>query len=340
MAKSPKKRGLEKRAVAKEAHPRWAMLMPNLPSGATTQRVRIWRRLQAVGAVAVRPAVYVLPNEDQHVETLNWVAREIESLGGQASLCAGSFLDDATDSDIEHRMVEARAADYTALAEEARAVRKALSARKPPTEAALEQLVGKLRRRFDEVAAIDFLSAPSRQTAESLLVGLELELTRRASKSPRHRSTLEKMPRPVGATWVTRAGVHVDRIACAWLIRRFVDPTAKLKFVAPTGYRPAPGEVRFDMYDAELTHVGDRCSFEVILERMSVDDPALVAIGEIVHDLDVRDGKFGRAEAPGVAALITGVCATHRDDLDRIAAATPAFEALYACFDVRRRAKR
>ncbi len=99
-----------------------------------------------------------------------------------------------------------------------------------------------------------------------------------------------------GSVWVTRQGVHVDRIASAWLIRRFIDPEARFKFVPAKGYVPEPGELRFDMFEAEFTHEGDRCTFEVLLARAGLADPALAAIGEIVHDIDLKDAKFGREE--------------------------------------------
>jgi hypothetical protein len=147
------------------------------------------------------------------------------------------------------------------------------------------------------------------------------------------------MPRPHGALWVTRTGVHVDRIASAWLIRRFIDPQARLKFVRANGYIPEAAELRFDMFDAEFTHVGDRCTFEVLLERMGLRDPALVAIGEIVHDLDLRDDKFSRDETAGVRSMIDGICTVSRDDEQRIAAAAPLLDGLHSHFssDARRR---
>ena len=105
----------------------------------------------------------------------------------------------------------------------------------------------------------------------------------------------------VGKTWVTRRGVHVDRIACAWLVRRFVDPEARFKFVSVKDYEALAGELRFDMFKAEFTHEGDRCSFEVLLERIGLNDPALVSIAEIVHDIDLKDSKFGREQTAGIA---------------------------------------
>jgi hypothetical protein len=311
---------------------RWIMLMPNLPGSTTTKRVRLWRRLQSVGAVAVRPAVYVLPARDECMETFQWIAREINEMGGQVSLCEGQFVDGVTDNDIERKFIEARNADYAALGKEARELAKAVKAKRSAAGLeAFETQCAKLKQRFEEIMSMDFCHASGREGAEGLVGGIERSLAEKRGqrKTP---PRLERSPKPRGATWVTRTGVHVDRIACAWLIRRFIDPDAKLKFVSAKGYVPEKGELRFDMYDAEFTHVGDRCSFEVLLERMGIEDPALVAIAEIVHDIDLRDEKFGREETAGVRSQITGLCTKHRDDLERIAAATGVFEALYAFF--------
>lgn len=319
---------------------RWVMLMPNLPGKATSERVRIWRRLQNVGAVAVRPSVYVLPAREPHFETFQWIAREIIQLGGQASLCEGAFLDGTSDDEIERKFIEARSADYTALAEEARELVKVVKRKRLGDDAlrAAEVQIARLKRRYEEVVAIDFVAAPGREGVEGLIASLErAALDHRAPVPEEH---LERVARPRGITWVTRTGVHVDRIACSWLIRRFIDPDATLKFVPAKGYVPELGELRFDMYDAEFTHVGDRCSFEVLLQRMGIEDPALQAIGEIVHDIHVRDEKFDRAEVEGVRSQITGVCTAHRDDLARIAAATPIFESLYPFFSIRARTKK
>jgi hypothetical protein len=138
---------------------------------------------------------------------------------------------------------------------------------------------------------------------------------------------------------VTRTGVHVDRIASSWLIQRFIDPEARFKFVPAKGYAPKGGELRFDMFEAEFTHVGDRCTFEVLVERMGLRDPALAAIGEIIHDLDLRDDKFSREETAGVRSTIDGICTVARGDEQRIAAASSMFDGLYSHFSLRTRRK-
>jgi len=138
-------------------------------------------------------------------------------------------------------------------------------------------------------------------------------------------------------TWVTREGVFADRIASAWLIRRFIDPQAQFKFVSGKGYRPRDGELRFDMFEAEFTHEGDKCTFEVLLERAGVKDAALRAIAEIIHDIDLKDGKFGRTEVAGIRTLIEGIGAATNDDTQRIARGTAVFNDLYEYFRKKRR---
>jgi hypothetical protein len=135
-----------------------------------------------------------------------------------------------------------------------------------------------------------------------------------------------------GRTWVTRKGVYVDRIASAWLIRRFIDPKAKFKFVADRGAKRGPRELRFDMFDGEFTHEGDRCTFEVLRERFRLDDPALAAIGEIVHDLDLKDRKFRREETSGIEKVIAGIAMAHPEDRARIERGSALLDDLHVWF--------
>ncbi|HKU61602.1 MAG TPA: chromate resistance protein ChrB domain-containing protein [Gemmatimonadales bacterium] len=138
-----------------------------------------------------------------------------------------------------------------------------------------------------------------------------------------------------GRTWVTRKGVFVDRIASAWLIRRFIDPEARFKFVPARGYRPEPGELRFDMFDAEYTHEGERCTFQTLVARFGLRDRALAAVGEIVHDIDCKDEQFGRAETQGVARLLRGIADGTEQDEERLERGGRLFEDLYAAFSHR-----
>jgi hypothetical protein len=135
-----------------------------------------------------------------------------------------------------------------------------------------------------------------------------------------------------GRTWVTRQGVFVDRIASAWLIRRFIDPEARFKFVPARGYRPEPGELRFDMFEAEYTHEGERCTFQTLVTRFGLRDPALTAVGEIVHDIDCKDEQFDRPETQGVARLLRGIADGSEQDEERLERGGRLFDDLYAAF--------
>jgi len=237
---------------------RWLLLFHQIPPKPDYFRVKVRRRLQRMGAVALKNSVYVLPWSDEAMEDFQWLRRMIVSEGGEATICAATFIEGTTDAEVEAMF---RAQSDVGEGETEGAVR---------------------------VAA------------------------------------------PRGATWVTRSGVFIDRIASAWLIRRFIDPAARFKFVPATGYVPQEGELRFDMYEGEYTHEGDRCTFEVLMELFVPGDAALRAIGEVVHDIDLKDDRFGRAETAGIAGVIRGVAEGHADDGSRLEAGTAVFDGLYA----------
>src|ERR687885_489758 len=265
---------------------RWLLLIHQLPAQPAYLRVKVWRRLQALGAVAIKNAVYALPEGERAREDFAWLLREIAAGGGEAFVCEARLVDGLTDREVRAMFDRARDADYEDLARQAR------------------DLAGAL--------------------------GEEPSAERRAEARAHALGPLR------GRTWVTRRGVHVDRIASAWLVRRFVDPEARFKFVPAKGYAPEPGELRFDMFGGEFTHEGDRCTFEVLLARAGPDDPALRAIAELVHDLDLKDGRFARPETAGFGALIEGLCAATGDDDERLARRAAILDNLHAYFARRR----
>jgi hypothetical protein len=308
----------------------WLLLIHQLPPQPAYFRVKIWRRLQAMGAVAIKGAVYALPLDEQTQEDFRWLVQEIVAGGGEAALCEARFIDGLSDQQARALFDATRDADYGAIAKEAAALADEL-ARQPEKQAESQRQLARLRRQLTQIVAIDFFGANGRQAAEAGLAALDARL---AQPEPEDRGEEDMIDREglrelQGRTWVTREGVHIDRIASAWLIRRFIDPEASFKFVPSKGYPPQPGEVRFDMYEAEFTHQGDRCTFEVLLERARADDSALRAIGEIVHDLDLKDGKFGREETAGIAGLIGGIVLAHPDDEQRLARGAAMLDDLY-----------
>jgi hypothetical protein len=318
----------------------WLLLIHQIPAKPAYLRVKIWRRLQGIGAIAVKNAVHALPMNEETQEDFEWLIREIVEGGGEAFVCEARLIDGLSDEEVRTLFDRARDADYKEVVEAARAVAKQL--RPKATSEAIADLrgqVARLRKRLAEIAAIDFFGAIGREAAESSLRSLEARLSE--DDAVRNKATVDSDASAVGAlrnrTWVTRQSVYVDRIASAWLIRRFIDPDARFKFVAGKGYRPADGELRFDMYEAEFTHEGDKCTFEVLLERGALKDPALRAIGEIIHDIDLKDDKFGRTEVAGIRTLIEGISIATKDDSERIARGTEVFNNLYEYFKKRRR---
>ena len=319
---------------------RWLLLIHQLPPKPPYFRVKIWRRLQRLGAVAIKNSVYVLPRSNSAQEAFAWIRREIGAGDGQASVCEAHFVDGLSDAEIEALFNAARDADYAQAAEEAQRLLDEVSEPLDESRRAQDEVeTQRLRGRFDEINAIDFFGAPGSARLEELLGRLEARTRRptRAAADPGWPASSVRKEMH-GRTWVTRRSIHVDRMACAWLIRRSIDPAAEFKFVAGNRYAPAPDELRFDMFDAEFTHDGDLCTFEVLLERFRLDDPALRAIADIVHDIDLKDPKFARAETGGVESLIAGIAMAHKDDEARLERAEAVFSDLYVYF--RRKAER
>lgn len=307
----------------------WLALLHQLPTKPPYLRVKIWRRLQAIGAVPLKNAVHVLPRSEANEATLLELLNEIVSSGGEAILLDAQLLAGQNDGDVRALFDTARDADYDEITQAAR--------RLLDTGPASGTDIARLQKRFAEVSTLDFFGAHGRQEAEAALAELDRQRYQHPDVSRAEPALADEPLEFQGRTWVTRSGVHVDRIACAWLIRRFIDPEAQFKFVDGRSYAPAVNELRFDMVDAEFTHETDRCSFETLLLRAGlVDDDALVAIGEIIHDLDIGDAKFNRPETSGLGAMLSGVCASTDDDLQRISQASEALGQFHAFFSTRK----
>lgn len=309
----------------------WLLLIHQLPPKPAYFRVKIWRHLQGLGAVALKNSVYVLPLSEETREDFQWMVRQIVAGGGEASVVEAQFVDGQTDGEIRERFRVARDEDYAKLQEEILGIQKALP-RKPDESrrGEAEAQLAKLRKRFAELQAIDFFEAGGAAEVRTQISRLEIHLAP-PSAVPDGGSTWD-LSDLQGRTWVTRKGMHVDRIACAWLIRRFIDSEARFRFVEPKTTVARKGELRFDMFEGEFTHEGDWCSFETFLHRLGLEDPALHALGEVIHDVDLKDVKFKRPEVSGFDRAILGVALLHSKDEARLAAGSGVLDAFYAAF--------
>jgi len=311
------------------AEPRWLLLGHQLPTSSSNARVKIWRRLQQIGAVPTRNSVYVLPNTEQCREDFEWIRTEIVALGGEATVFAADAISAGGADDIVTVFRSTREQDYRALmAEMARlrpsgkTTRRSASGRK----AQISRVVRAVRDRFRAIERIDFFDAPAREDAAAALAALEASTARQppppSVSSPLSAASFHSR------RWVTRPRPGVDRMASAWLIRRFIDPNARFAFTD----RPGGEDVPFDMYTGEFSHQGDQCTFEVLAARFRLTSPAVVSVARIVHDLDMKDGKYGPPEAPAVERLVEGLRASYADDAALLEQGITMFDALAHSF--------
>jgi len=326
---------------------RWLLLIHQIPPKPDYLRVKIGRRLQRVGAVAIKNSVYVLPPTPEAYEDFQWIVREIEEGGGEAFVSEAALVGDGlTDDAVRARFNAARAEEYAAILSDARHLLKTLKATRLSLKGAkkrsragrarnanastqnAEHELAKLRRRYETVSSIDFFSSAEGEITSAVLSDIQQGIVHQRTD---RRAVAESKPID-GATWVTRRGVHVDRIACAWLIGRFIDRRPRFRFVDPNRYSHVEGELRFDMFEAEYTHVGDACTFETLLDEFQLKAKALREIAEIVHDVDCKDAKFHREEAVGLARLIAGIAKLCDRDEDRVERGRTLFDELYTAF--------
>jgi hypothetical protein len=316
---------------------RWLLLIHQIPPKPGYLRVKIWRRLQGLGAVAIKNSVYVIPRTDQTLEDFHWVLEEIVHAGAEASICTASFVEGLTDNQVEALFHEARDADYAQIADEAHGALDAAPSSSVMTDeehANSVAVLNRLKKRFTALVNLDFFGAPGREKAAALMRELEerLEVAGKrfaGGKEDREKPGLDQL---LGRTWVTRKGVYVDRIGCAWLIRRFIDPAARFRFVSERGYRPRRGEMRFDMFEGEFTHEGGLCTFEVLVNRFFSTDQALLRLSKVVHDIDLKEQKSPRPEAAGMSALLDGMTSMNKSDEDRLERGSILFDNLYEYF--------
>jgi hypothetical protein len=313
---------------------RWLILVHQLPPRPSNLRVRVWRRLQQVGAVVLRNSLYVLPSTDESREDFNWVREEIVTSGGEVSVFEASTVDGYTDKELVQQFRAARNADYQSLVADVRAVTSNGSRgghKKRSTE------LRDLRRFRERLAAIrsrDHFGAPGRTDAERALA--DLENADKTQPGARYAKLVRRDFKR--RTWVTRPRPGIDRMASAWLIKRFIAPDARFAFSNPE----APlrnGQVPFDMPDVEFGHHGSHCTFETLMQRFAIVDPAVTAVSHVVHDLDLKETRYAMPEGAAVARIVDGLRATHTDNLQLLQRGMEVIDALYRSFamDVSRR---
>lgn len=303
----------------------WLTLVLSLPTENAAARMRAWRGLRASGAAVLRDGAYLLPARDPCRATLAAIAEDVRDNGGTAFLLA-------TDGEqgTDFAALFDRSTEFAALLEEITRVRAALKGDDAP--GALKQ-ARKLRRAYAQLVATDYFPGEAGRQAEAALAELEVAASRALSPGEPHPAAgpLPRLHAAAfrGRTWATRARPWVDRLASAWLIRRFIDPEARLLWLARPEDCP-PQALGFDFDGAAFSHVGARVSFETLLASFGLDDAALQRLGGIVHFLDV--GGIQPPEAAGIERVLAGLRASIADDDGLLGAASTVFDALHHAF--------
>jgi hypothetical protein len=293
----------------------WLLLVFSLPAKSASQRVEIWRKLQRYGMVPLRSSGYILPNTEVNQERMEWLATAIRSYKGQASVVQAQAFDDLSPEQLKGLFLEARSRDYQRLLHD---VKKFLAL--PPSRRPSGNLK-RIRRRFQELQEIDFFENPLRARLETMLARAdESEVTKSKAKP--------KSGEYIGRLWMTRPRPGIDRVSSAWLIRRFIDPKARFAF----GTEPSmhPDAIPFDMFCPEgFGHRGEDCTFETLSKQFAIRDSRVKRIAQIVHDADLGDEKFGRAEGQGLDRVLCGWAKQDLPDDDLLKRGMELIEGLY-----------
>jgi hypothetical protein len=314
---------------------RWLLFVHQLPSHSSNLRVRTWRRLQQLGAIPIKQAVYVLPDTPGAREDFEWLKAEVEATGGAASVFAADNVDAWSDDALIEEFRRSRQDAYSSLAQEVeKALKRAGGTRRPRgTRApALRRLRDIFKERLTAIEGIDFFGSAGRDRVVTLLNELEGR-TPDSSRAKAPSSTSSGAATSYHERlWVTRPRPGVDRMSSAWLIRRFIDRQARFGFAADRHAVPDDA-LPFDMFGVELSHRGEQCTFETLCAVFDIRDAAISRIAAIVHDLDLKDARFGAPEAPTVAAMIEGLQLTYADDHLLLAQGMALFDSLYRSFE-------
>ncbi len=302
----------------------WIAFSYSLPSKeGSSPRVTLWRRLRRLGALPIAGGTQILPARDECLESFQWLAQEIRTANGEAAVMRVRELQGLTDQQLVALFCEARAEDYRHIESHAAELRQIADESKDVDSLQVRERLARLRHRFGEIARIDYFDCSEGKRVASLLDEIEqvLSPTPAVTESVPHADTGEFRER----RWVTRPRPYIDRLACIWFIRRFINPNAHIRYSAEI----ATDEVGFDMVGAVFGHRGNLCTFETMKAAFAVEDTGLQSLAEIVHEIDLHDGRYARPEVAGVEMVLKGWSKAALSDAELEARGISLFEGLY-----------
>lgn len=313
---------------------KWLFLVHQVQTPNSRERVKVWRLVKKIGAVLYRNSVYVLPYSKERLEDFQWLCQQIRDSKGEASVFVSEAGDEAEDRALRALFVRDSDEEYTALLSKAERLLERIERAKTearlsePLLKALTKETQQLVDAFVEAERTDFFSAPlakkARAASEQVTKSLAAVEPQAQSVTPPSRQDRRAFQ---GKTWATREHIHIDRLCSAWLIRRFID--RKARFVFARESKLPKQAIQFDVFGAEFSHHGEDCTFETLVKAFQLKDDALESLAEIVHDIDMKDQKFGRAEAAGLDLVARALGGASRNDHETLEAGAPLLDALH-----------
>jgi hypothetical protein len=303
------------------------LLLVGVPPQPSSLRVRVWRRLRSIGAVPLKRSAYLLPDTPERYEDFQWLAQEIQREGGEATLIRVQQIENVSEADVLRLFHEPRNQDYRQLAARYRKLLQSLDQKSAAKNARGQEELARLAKEHQHVRDIDFFDAPGGAEVRRLEEVLAMR-TRRSESARREEAPALDLSAFRRRRWVTRPRPHIDRIASAWLIKRFIDPEAEFVFAEPAKF--PKDAIPFDAPNVELSHQGEDCTFETLVKRARLRDRRLTRLAEIVHEADLRDGKYPHEEARGIDVAIRALLAASPDDHQVLAQGMALFEGLYS----------
>jgi hypothetical protein len=298
--------------------------------------MKLWRKLSKVGAVQLKGAVYILPATEEHEEFLEWLIGEVKSMGGDGAFVKSAEIRTMNDADIRGLFTTQADQEYNKLEKAFNVLERKIQSIRKGTKSeegkSLTDQVAKFVKEFEGVATRDFYNSATGQAMKRRIHALEAGLRDARKKTPGEEASVKarRAQDYQGKIWATRKKPFIDRMASAWLIKRFIDPKASFTFIDERDIGSLDNTTAaFDVRGAEFTHVGDLCTFEVLVKSFGIKDKAVKKIAEIVHDLDVKDDKYDKPEATGVEDILAGIRKTAKSDADGLERGMAAFEMLY-----------
>ncbi len=326
-----------KKNVTTDTNKNWLMFFYTVPSKPVNNRMTVWRRLTKAGALHFKESVYLLPYNDEHYELFQWLVSDIIAMNGEAAIVSISNIENTSNDEIKKLFNIQRNTEYQNLEKKAEDIERKLNSLKKSgsvqADTKLTDNLQKLSREAESIKKIDFFSSPGGRELDRKINQIH-KLIQGLMGETHYADEQYIIPRKIEdykeRLWITRKKPFVDRMACAWLIKKIIDKEAKFQFIDESEINNVPqNSVLFDIRGAEFTHIKDLCTFEVMVRSFAIKDNAIKKIAEIVHELDINDGKHNNPEANGIEEILSGIKKSIKDDHQILEKGMEIFELIY-----------